>query len=430
MVLTVIVDTLLPLSANRIFGGILKLVSDLNFDKYKRILQFVGSMSSLYSNSDIPLIHPRLVEKLFCYVTGATDLGRQDSSFDACINGEVGVGVKTFRVDGHRQWKTEKVAEFTKVAKSGFLQGKSQEELAFDISELRNARVLSDSAEYDIDLNRSIYHCLVRVPGGAYVHEEGYELVNPEDLKPTDPMGRDSSSFGHSPSGHVYFRDNANNYMYNVSKNVLYKRFELNHGRNSETFPINIVPNLIELIENTEITFAQAQTSTSRKTSLNSLVLPLYSTSGGTKAVSLKSGINHWNAGGRQRSFGESYIPVPMKIHQHYPNFFPPHDTKFRLRLPNNKVILAKICQQNGKALMSDPNTDLCSWLFSVIDGSFSAAQKRMTTGRTYAYSDLLRIGKDAVVIKKLNNVDADYEISSAPIGSYESQFSSNLDAD
>ena len=72
---------------------------------------------------------------------------------------------------------------------------------------------------------------------------------------------------------------------------------------------------------------------------------------------------------------------------------------------------------------MSDPNTALCEWLFSTIDGSMQEAEKRIVTRAAYTYSDLLRIGKDSVTISKLDGEDADFEISSAPLNSYEDQF-------
>ena len=48
--------------------------------------------------------------------------------------------------------------------------------------------------------------------------------------------------------------------------------------------------------------------------SLDFVILPLYSTEAGNRIVHEKSGINQWNAGGRKRKFGESYIPIPSKI--------------------------------------------------------------------------------------------------------------------
>jgi hypothetical protein len=50
-------------------------------------------------------------------------------------------------------------------------------------------------------------------------------------------------------------------------------------------------------------------------------------------------------------------------VHEGKPNFFPPRNHKFRLKTQDGETFLAKVCQDNNKALMSDPNKDLGSWL-------------------------------------------------------------------
>ena len=398
-------------------------ISGLDEVAYKKIVQFTGSMSSLYSESNVPLVHPRLVEKLFCFATGSKDLARQDSSFDANQDGIRGVGVKTFRSDPKKTSNTEKVAEFTKIAAAGILLNKSKEELAFAIAELRNSRVESDAAEYGIDLQKSYYHCLIRIPGGAFFHEEDYGRVAVSEIKPTDSTGKEVTRFDSNSFGHVYFRDDRALYSYNVSKNVLYKRFEISKGFNSEIFEIPIIPDLLGKVVGNNFALPWENDPARTIFEKKGVVLPLYSSRSDNKVVAPKSGINQWNAGGRSRSFGEAYIPVPIAIHRTFPDFFPTRDEKFKLRLPNGKIVLSKICQQEGKALMSDPNTELCEWLFSTIDGSIKEAEKRIITSAPYTYSDLLRIGKDSVTVSKLQGEDADFEISSAPLNSYEEQF-------
>jgi hypothetical protein len=151
------------------------------------------------------------------------------------------------------------------------------------------------------------------------------------------------------------------------------------------------------------------------------VVLPLYSTKSSIlKMVPEKSGINQWNAGGRQRTFGEAYIPIPSLIHKLKPGFFPPRDQKFELSLPSGEVVSAKVCQDGSKALMSDPNTVLCHWLFSTIDGSYSIAESRLPRKKPYSYEDLARVGKDSVRIARVGAGQATYELSFAPLGSFE----------
>ena len=122
------------------------------------------------------------------------------------------------------------------------------------------------------------------------------------------------------------------------------------------------------------------------------VILPLYSTAKfGERVVQEKSGINQWNAGGRDRKYGEAYIPIPSIIHKLAPNFFPERDKSFDLLLPNSDVpINAKVCQDNRKALMSNPNDLLCRWLYKVIDLNFSDYDFDKTPNRKpFTYEDL-----------------------------------------
>src|SRR5690625_5877881 len=63
------------------------------------------------------------------------------------------------------------------------------------------------------------------------------------------------------------------------------------------------------------------------------IVLPLYSTRYKDRRVPKKSGLNQWNAGGRNRDSDEVYIPIPIYIHQNYQKFFPTRDIHFTIIL-------------------------------------------------------------------------------------------------
>ena len=64
--------------------------------EYKRNLELIGSLSNLFSESDVPFLHYRIAETLFCKSFDAEDLSRSDLSADA-KKGEIGIGIKTFR---------------------------------------------------------------------------------------------------------------------------------------------------------------------------------------------------------------------------------------------------------------------------------------------------------------------------------------------
>jgi hypothetical protein len=140
------------------------------------------------------------------------------------------------------------------------------------------------------------------------------------------------------------------------------------------------------------------------------ILLPLYSFRKEKKFVPEKSGLNQWNAAGRPRDADEVYIPIPAWIHSTYPSFFPSRDESFDLVLPNGETMSAKVCQDNSKALMSNPNSALGSWL---LRGVLNLKEKELLT-----YDKLQRIGLDSVVIYKI--ADGKYDIDFTKLGSYE----------
>jgi hypothetical protein len=393
-----------------------------DFDKYEKLLKAVAAMSRLYSDNEKPFLHSRFIEKLFAHTANAYDFSRKDMSFDAVINDSIGVGIKTFTVPNFEANKSEKIAEMTKHATSGLFKNKNIESLAKTSAKLRNARVRSDANEYGIDIEKSFYHCLVRTNSKAMVHEEPYEYIDLDAIKPLDKNGNETNHFIEGQSGHAYFSDGKHKYLFNVSKNTLFKRFDLGLYTNSRPIDIEIYDDIFTKV--VDWYDSDIKELINESTQLEEFViLPLYSTIrkkdySDPDLVRKKSGLNQWNAGGRKRKFGESYIPVPQKIHEKSPNFFPPRDTKFDLVLPNKQKITAKLCQDNSKALMGDPNTDLLQWLFGLIDGSPEESEKRLIDKKPYTFDDLRLINKDSVkVVKKSNSL---YELSMMPLDSYE----------
>jgi hypothetical protein len=401
---------------------------DFDIEKYTNLLKAVSSMSKLYSDNDKAFLHSRFIEKLYVHCSNARDLSRQDMSFDAIINQNIGVGVKTFTAESIEIGKNEKVAEFTRNASLGDFKNLNHYEFAVKSSELRNKRIISDANEYSIDIDQSIYHCLVRISGAAIIHEEPYQLINIDSIEPTDSRGLKAKSFPQKNEGHVYFADKNARYRYDVAKNVLYKRFELAKYKNSNKIDLIIFDDIFEKILKWTSLDSNNQIVTNIVNGTDNLIyeddyviLPLYSTrSVDKKEVQLKSAINQWNADGRPRSFGEAYIPIPKKIHEMYPKFFPSRDVEFKIKLPNEKIISAKVCQENNKALMSNPNVDLCEWLYVIIDKNLDIAKKRIDNRMPYSYDDLKNVGKDSVRVTKVKNKEYQYVIESSELGAYE----------
>ena len=365
---------------------------------YSKMLEIVGSLSRLFSESEEPYLQYRIAENLFCKSFGADNLSRSDTSADASLNG-VGIGLKTFLQGAGK--KMEKVAEFN--SDSTAFKKLPIDEQVREIARLRNERIETTKKIYG--LTDIIYHCVTRTGGKMSVIETPMHLIDIDSIKILD-AGEKS----------VSFKDKYEEYSFNLSKSTLFKRFIIENVL--VEIPVTIINDPFQVLERLFTAPAKDQLTlkelifTPVKTHEH-VFLPLYSTRSkeDNKEVAPKSGLNQWNAGGRPRSLGEVYIPIPAWIHQRFPDFFPPKDQPFTLKLPDKKILNVKTCQDGGKALMSNPNEALGQWILRDV--------LSLKEGELLTYKKLEDIGLDAVVVYKID--DENYEIDFAKIGSYDS---------
>ena len=113
---------------------------------------------------------------------------------------------------------------------------------------------------------------------------------------------------------------------------------------------------------------------------------------------------------GRPRNPNEVYIPIPIWIHKVFPDFFPSRDTDFELMLPDKTPLSAKVCQDNSKALMTNPNSALGKWLLRQV---MDLDEKELLT-----YEQLEGLGIDSVVVYK--HSDRNYSIDFRALGTYD----------
>ncbi|WP_061313255.1 restriction endonuclease PLD domain-containing protein [Clostridium botulinum] len=368
----------------------LKLANKINKIKYKNMLTAMATLSKLSSESSIPYLGYREVENIYCKAFDAENISRVDCSADAAKNG-VGVGIKTF-IEGNGK-SLQKVAEFNK--DMDMFRGKTPREVVNIISNLRNERINATKRIYG--LTNMIYHCVVRSVGQIKVFECPMDLINIKTIK----------NISFSSKNTITFEDNLNEYSINISKSTLYKRF-LTKDVLLE-FSVEILQDPYEVITNLLNTDRAILKFASIVEEKEHIFLPLYSDRGG-RNVSEKSGLNQWNAGGRKRNPNEVYIPIPAWIHQRFNGFFPSKDKVFDLILPDKSVISAKVCQDGGKALMSNPNQDLGKWILRNV---MNLGEKELLT-----YERLVELGVDSVVIYKENSKK--YSIDFTTLGSFD----------
>ena len=364
-------------------------------ENYKKMLSIVGSLTQLFSESDCPYLAYRAHENIFCKYFEAENLARLDCSADAKKN-RIGIGLKTWTGQDD-----QKVAEFGKLRET--FAGLAGLELVKKIAEYRNERIRVTKNLNGID--DMIYHVIKRVPGAMQVLECAFDYIDIENISLITNRGNVNNT---------YFTDGRHTYHFSTSKNTLYMIFEdmeLLDNFNVEIMddPYTCLMNLMPGVS--AETVAEQVIPQPVVPEENQVCLRLYSTkSDGTKFVAEKSGLNQWNAGGRKRHPDEVYIPYPAEDRERTRGFFPDRDTVFDLRMPDGTVIPAKVCQQDNKAIMSNPNKILGEWLLRNV---FELPERTLVT-----YEMLERFGIDSVIFTK--HGDLDYSVDFAEIGTYE----------
>lgn len=342
-----------------------------NNKEYLSMLALMARLSNLFSESQIPFIHYRVTENLFCKYMSATNLSRTDTAYDAKL-GELGIGIKTFILPGRSS--LEKIAEFN--ALSHILRNLDGYELANKLAEFRNERMKVANDLYGI--KSSLYHIIGRRKQALYVFNSPYDFIDKQDIKVLKSTDKS-----------LHFTDGKNKYSFNRSKTVLLKEFEMPPDANK--IKVEIIEDPFSLLETLLMKVGYMEIEAPKE----QILLPLFSLKDGIKYVPKKSGLNQWNALGRKRDENEVYIPIPASVHREKAGFFPDRNTIFTLLLPDGTEMSAKVCQDGNKALMSNPNKALGEWLL-----------RKVLHKQPYhliTYQDLVIAGFDSLVLTKEN---------------------------
>jgi hypothetical protein len=354
---------------------------------YEKMLGLLGSLSRLFSENNAPYFDSRIAENLYCLAFGAENKGRDDSSFDAVYN-KTGIGIKTFIGNS-----AQKIAEFNKDLLS--FSGLPTKEKVIKIAELRNKRI--DFTKRAYGLEDAKYHCIRREDGKILIYEYPMDLIDINNITEIRDNGKS-----------LKFSDGKNKYNFNISKSVLMKHFSKENP--CSEIDVKILDDPFEVLAEIFEESREDILDEEEKESYEYVILPLYSIKNGNKIVPLKSGLNQWNAGGRNRNEDEVYIKIPMWIHRKFPDFFPSRKAKFELKLPDEEIISAKVCQQDNKALMSDPNKVLGSWILRKV--------LQLERGKLLEYKTLQEIGIDSVIVHKIS--DEKFQIDFRGEGEFE----------
>lgn len=351
-------------------------------EAYKKILKQIGLMSNLFSDSLKPALYYRAHENAFCKYFKADNLARHDCSADA-RKGDVGIGLKTW-VGSNNQ----KVAEFGKLKKE--LDPLDGLELVKKVSEFRNSRITTTMNMYGI--KEMVYHVVIREDQKMELWEGDFPLIDIENIELISRRKGKNT---------IYFTDGKHTYDFNKAKTTLYMVFD--DMVKMDEFPVEIMDDPFEMMMNIgaqdfgNVQYAGSNSAIA-KPRYRELALKLYTMHKGVPTVELKSGLNQWNAGGRKRHPDEVYIPFNKKDRDRPENkdFFPPREQPFDLKLPDGQHISAKVCQSDGKAIMSNPNKELGKWLLRDV--------LNLDEGTVITYDMLQEKGFDTVLFTKYDN--------------------------
>lgn len=363
----------------------------IELEEYGKYLKNIALLSRLFSESETPYIHYRTTEYLYCKLFKADNISRSDVTIDA-KNKKLGIGIKTFTYTGKRS--QEKIAEFNEALK----EFSSLDDLnkVKKVSELRNKRI--ELVERLFNVDETIYHCIGRKNGKIFVFETPMHKINLEEIKITKNFRSQNV---------INFEDGLDNYSFNVSKSTLYKYFEATKDNTVLEIEIDMLTDPLESIKKLlEDKIVKTKTNNHR------VVLPLYSYNSDRQPhVFEKSGLNRWNANGekRKRRYGEAEIGIRSDIRELVHSILPPRNKPFAAVLPNGHEMLLKVSQDDGKALMSNPETALGEWLLSeVLD---------LKDNEVLTYSRLIELGIDSVELSYREGV---WYMNFCEVGSFE----------
>jgi hypothetical protein len=276
------------------------------------------------------------------------------------------------------------------------LQEFKGKELAYKLGESRNERI--DFASRLYNLEDSLYHIVARKEKELLLFETDYNKI---DLFNIHSVKDNKSS--------LQFEDGNHQYVFNYSKSTLFRKFII--PQNVFRLPIDIIEDpytlLLELFEQNKNLKSASDILIKGD---NYVVLPLYGIQNKKKHIFERSGLNQWNANGRKRNLGEVYIPIKQEIHLLFPSFFPKRDENFNLQIPTGEIFSAKLCQDNSKALMTNPNKALSDWLLRKV--------LQLKEGELATIEKLDKLGFDSVIITKSS--ERDFKIDIMKTNSYE----------
>jgi len=115
---------------------------------------------------------------------------------------------------------------------------------------------------------------------------------------------------------------------------------------------------------------------------------------GGAPIVHERSGLNWGQRPEYRREPDQAYIPIPKKVHQLHPDFFPPRNHEFTIVTDDGQSFIAVIAQDNNKAIETRYDNSII--------GRYFRDRLKVERGSPVVYEDLEKYGRNSVSLHKL----------------------------
>lgn len=431
-------------------------------DEYIKFLTVYGAMSNLFRQKQgepIPYLDSKFQETIYAKVFKSenVDIGNTPHDILSVFGSErIGIGLKTWM---HSNPSFQKVMQLKRYQDEIMSHKNNLSDLVYTISEIKNKRMTSDYNRLGLNKSSNIYHYITRDAGKLVIQECAYPLIELEhiiDIKDngtsvswSDGIKKYKFTYGDSQIWQCFSTDAPDTTVIDEIKVDIIQdpfSFLINAYDQFKSKPNNVCEEIARSLDLEHM--APTASFIAKDTIYEEAYLPLYSYK--HKEVELKSGLNAWNAAPKSRGstklrpLNEVYIPIPREFHKRYPHFFINNifdfeetqssyqgakenkpEIRFKLVLPNGKIIPALITQERHKAFQSgsrseiDPSTGkpygqsaLGQWLLVDVLG----LDERIPVTRDW----LIKKDVDSVRVWHEKGDYSTYYIDIAPVNSFE----------
>ena len=115
-----------------------------------------------------------------------------------------------------------------------------------------------------------------------------------------------------------------------------------------------------------------------------------------TGEVHQRSGLNWGQRPELSREPNQAYIPVPKRVHQNHPRFFPPRGEEFTVVTDDGETFVCVLAQSNEKALQTTRDNSIL--------GRYFRRRLGIPLGSFVSERDLARYGRTHVSLSKLDD--------------------------